>query len=91
MRGLTAGRWVRGFTGQFGFGGADRVLLSPRDSELIIPLPRAYRGGQLVVEYATVCFRSQEDFGPVEMCKPATAAAAGTDCPALIRSRNRGT
>ena len=27
--------------------------------------PPNYRGGQLVVEYATVCFRSQEDFGPV--------------------------
>jgi len=25
--------------------------------------PPSYRGGQLVVEYATVCFRSQEDFG----------------------------
>ena|SRR5271165_2195138 len=27
--------------------------------------PVSYRGGQLVVEYATVCFRSQEDYGPV--------------------------
>jgi hypothetical protein len=27
--------------------------------------PLSYRGGQLVVEYATVCFRSQEDCGPV--------------------------
>jgi hypothetical protein len=26
--------------------------------------PQSYRVGQLVVEYATVCFRSQEDFGP---------------------------
>src|SRR6266436_4513191 len=29
-----------------------------------LPLRPNYRGGQLVVEYATVCFRSQEDFGP---------------------------
>ena len=27
--------------------------------------PPNYRGGQLVVEYATVGFRSQEDFGPI--------------------------
>ena len=27
--------------------------------------PRAIEGGQLVVEYATVCFRSQEDCGPI--------------------------
>jgi hypothetical protein len=26
--------------------------------------PLSYRGGQLVVEYATVCFRGQEDCGP---------------------------
>ena len=26
--------------------------------------PLSYRGGQLVVEYATVGFRSQEDCGP---------------------------
>ena len=36
----------------------------PRDSGRDLPLPPSYRGGQLVVEYATVCFRSQEDFGP---------------------------
>ena len=60
-----AGRCGRGFTGQLRFGGADRVRLSPRDSERDLPLPPSYRGGQLVVEYATVCFRSQEDFGPV--------------------------
>jgi hypothetical protein len=30
-----------------------------------LPLRPNYRGGQLVVEYATVCFRSQEDCGPV--------------------------
>jgi hypothetical protein len=28
--------------------------------------PRAIEGGELVVEYATVCFRSQEDFRPIE-------------------------
>jgi hypothetical protein len=27
--------------------------------------PRAIEGGQLVVEYATVCFRNYEDFGPI--------------------------
>src|SRR4030095_7646258 len=27
----------------------------------------SYRGGQLVVEYATVCFRSQEDCGPTSV------------------------
>jgi hypothetical protein len=30
-----------------------------------LPLRPNYRGGQLVVEYATVCFRSQEDCGPI--------------------------
>jgi hypothetical protein len=30
-----------------------------------LPFPSSYRGGQLVVEYNTVCFRSQEDFGPI--------------------------
>jgi len=30
-----------------------------------LPLRPNYRGGQLVVEYATVGFRSQEDFGPI--------------------------
>jgi hypothetical protein len=29
-----------------------------------LPLRPNYRGGQLVVEYATVCFRSREDCGP---------------------------
>jgi hypothetical protein len=29
-----------------------------------LPLPPSYGEGQLVVEYATVCFRSCEDFGP---------------------------
>jgi hypothetical protein len=37
---------------------------SSRHSERDLPLLPSYRGGQLVVEYATVCFRSQEDFGP---------------------------
>jgi hypothetical protein len=27
--------------------------------------PLSYHGGQLVVEYANVCFRSQEDCGPI--------------------------
>ena len=31
---------------------------------ILIPLSPSYRAGQLVVEYATVCFRSQKDFGP---------------------------
>jgi hypothetical protein len=34
---------------------------SPRDSDTTSP---SYRAGQLVVEYATVGFRRQEDFGP---------------------------
>ena len=29
-----------------------------------LPFPPNYRGGQLVVEYATVGFRSREDCGP---------------------------
>jgi hypothetical protein len=40
-------------------------ISSSRDSKRDLPLPPRYRGGQLVVEYATVCFRSQEDFGPI--------------------------
>jgi uncharacterized NAD(P)/FAD-binding protein YdhS len=37
-----------------------------------LPLRPNYRGGQLVVEYATVCFRSQEDCGPVDALRPHT-------------------
>jgi hypothetical protein len=33
------------------------------DSEWDLPFPLSYRGGQLVVEYANVCFRSQETVG----------------------------
>ena len=40
-----------------------RERLSSRDSERDLLLPPSYRWGQFVVEYATVCFRSQEDFG----------------------------
>ena len=40
------------------------MRLSPRDCERDLALPPSYRGGQLVVEYATVCFRSYEDFRP---------------------------
>src|SRR5271165_4556309 len=49
---------------------------SPRDSERGLPLPPSYRRGQLVVEYATVCFRSQEDFGPE--AKTVIAASQGS-------------
>jgi hypothetical protein len=45
---------------------------SPRDSERDLPLPSGYRMGQLVVEYATVCFRSQEDFGPITLGRART-------------------
>ena len=56
---------IRGFIGQFRFGAADR----PRFIAHVIPngnyhYPPSYRRERLVVEYATVCFRSQEDFGP---------------------------
>ena len=34
-------------------------------AEWDLPFPLSYRGGQLVVEYATVGFRSQEDCGPL--------------------------
>src|SRR5271165_815421 len=52
---------------------------SSRDSERDLPLPPSYRGGQLVVEYATVCFRSQEDFGPGE--KAVCRRAESVDVP----------
>jgi hypothetical protein len=42
----------------------DRELYRNVDSEWDLPFPLSYRGGQLVVEYATVCFRSQEDCRP---------------------------
>ena len=42
-----------------------RERLSQRYSEWDLHFLSAIEGGQLVVEYATVCFRSQEDCGPV--------------------------
>src|SRR5580704_11453230 len=41
-----------------------RERLSQRYSEWDLHFLSAIEGGQLVVEYATVCFRSQEDCGP---------------------------
>ena len=54
-----------GRAGRTGFGGP----LTVRAYRHVIPngtyhFLRAIEGDQLVVEYATVCFRSQEDFGP---------------------------
>ena len=48
----------------------DLAHVSPLLHRHVVPngtyhFPRAIEGGQLVVEYATVCFRSQEDFGPM--------------------------
>ena len=40
-----------------------------------------YRWGQLVVEYATVCFRSQEDFEPI------TEAMNFVSCSSSILNR----
>jgi hypothetical protein len=56
MGGVRLAGCGRGFTGQLRFGGADRVRLSPRDSERDLLLPPSYRGGQLVVEYANRMF-----------------------------------
>ena len=41
-----------------------RERLSQRYSEWDLHFLSAIEGGQLVVEHATVCFRSQEDCGP---------------------------
>jgi hypothetical protein len=47
------------------------LKLPPRvDSEWDRAFPLSYRGGQLVVEYATVCFRSQEGCGPTVLKFP---------------------
>jgi Tn3 transposase DDE domain len=43
---------------------------SSRDSKRDLPLPPSHRGGRLVVEYATVCFRSQKHFGPNGLSLP---------------------
>jgi hypothetical protein len=34
-------------------------------AEWDLPFPLSYRGGKLLVEYATVGFRSREDCGPI--------------------------
>ena len=39
-------------------------------------MPRAIEGGQLVVEYATLCFRSQEDCGPLVGSRPTRLSSA---------------
>ena len=55
----------RGYTDQFWLGGPIVSAYRNVDSESNLHFLSSYRGGQLVVEYATVCFRSQEDCGPI--------------------------
>jgi hypothetical protein len=43
---------------------ASRRRPSSRKPSIFLAATATSRGGQLVVECATVCFRSQEDFGP---------------------------
>jgi hypothetical protein len=40
------------------------LALSQRSLRIEPTFPLSYRGGQLVVEYTTLCFRSQEDCAP---------------------------
>jgi hypothetical protein len=51
------------------------------------PFPLSYRGGQLVVEYATVCFRSQEDCGPEAARATCSVVQGSVVRPEFARSR----
>ncbi len=55
----------RAIPGNSGLAADHRERLSQRYSEWDLHFLSAIEGGQLVIEYATVCFRSQEDCGPI--------------------------
>src|SRR5580704_18791042 len=63
-----------------------RERLSQRYSEWDLHFLSAIEGGQLVVEYATVCFRSQEDCGPLEKSSttPAERLKSRLACPTNV-------